>query len=213
MIKILLVDDHQIILDSLKLLFKSIENIDVVETTNDSREVRKLLENNTIDIVVSDLHMPFYSGIDIALMLKKDFPTVKIILLTMAEDALLIKDALRAGVHGYILKKASKLELETAIIKIGNGNKYYSEAVIDELTNSSIEEITIIKPENLEKLTQRELEVLKLITMEYSTNEITSKLFVSTATVESHRSNLMRKLQVKSAIGMVKYALRHGFVD
>lgn len=213
MIKILLVDDHQIILDSLKLLFKSIENIEIVDTLNDSRLVKQVLEKEEVDIVLSDLHMPNFNGIDIALMLKKDFPKVKIILLTMAEDALNIKDALRAGVHGYILKKANKDELEMAIVKIAAGKKYYSEAVIDELTNSSDEEMLIVKPENLEQLTQRELEVLKLIAMEFSTSEIANKLFVSVATVETHRSNLMRKLHVKSAIGMVKYALKHGFVD
>jgi DNA-binding NarL/FixJ family response regulator len=211
MIKILLVDDHQIILDSLKLLFKSINNIEVVATVNDSREVKELLKNHEIDIVVSDMHMPYFTGIDIALMLKKDFPNVKIMLLTMAEESIIIKDALRAGVNGYILKKASKDELELAIVRIASGKKYFSEAILDELTNNK-EEITI-KPENLEQLTPRELEVLQLITMEFSTNEIANKLFVSIATVESHRSNLMRKLQVKSAIGMVKYALRHGFSD
>lgn len=211
-IKLLIVDDHQVILDSLKLLFKTIENIEVVSTLNDSRNVLSYLENQAVDIIISDLHMPYFSGIDLCLKLKK-FPKTKIILLTMAEDALHIREALRAGVHGYVLKRASKEELEKAIIQVMAGKKYYSESVIEELASSPDDDLNNNKVENIEKLTSREIEILKLITMEYSTSEIAEKLFISVPTVESHRGNLMKKLQVKSAIGMVKYALKHGLVD
>ena len=213
MTRILLVDDHQVILDSLKLLFKTIDNIEVVGILNDSRKVMEFIENEPVDILISDLHMPHLSGIDLTLLLKNSAPNVKVILLTMAEDALHIREALRAGVHGYVLKKATKDELEKAISQVSAGKKYYSEAVIDELTSSPDDDLNNNKPENIEHLTSREIEILKLITMEYSTNEIAEKLFISVATVESHRSNLMKKLHVKSAIGMAKYALKHGLVD
>jgi DNA-binding NarL/FixJ family response regulator len=213
MIKLLLVDDHQVILDSLKLLFKTIENVEVVATLNDSRNVISFLDNEAIDIIISDLHMPYLSGIDLSLKLKDKHPKTKIILLTMAEDALHIREALRAGVDGYVLKKASKEELEKAILQVMDGKKYYSEAVIGELASSPDDDLNNHKAENIEKLTSREIEILKLVTMEYSTSEIAEKLFISVPTVESHRGNLMRKLQVKSAIGMVKYALKHGLVD
>jgi DNA-binding NarL/FixJ family response regulator len=213
MIKLILVDDHQVILDSLKLLFKTIENVEVVATLNDSRNVISFLDNEAIDIIISDLHMPYLSGIDLSLKLKDKHPKTKIILLTMAEDALHIREALRAGVDGYVLKKASKEELEKAILQVMDGKKYYSEAVIGELASSPDDDLNNHKAENIEKLTSREIEILKLVTMEYSTSEIAEKLFISVPTVESHRGNLMRKLQVKSAIGMVKYALKHGLVD
>jgi DNA-binding NarL/FixJ family response regulator len=209
----LIVDDHQVILDSLKLLFKTIENIEVVSTLNDSRNVLSFLDNQAVDIIISDLHMPYFSGIDLCLKLKNKYSKTKIILLTMAEDALHIREALRAGVHGYVLKKASKEELEKAIVQVMAGKKYYSEAVIEELASSPDDDLNNNKAENIEKLTSREIEILKLITMEYSTSEIAEKLFISIPTVESHRGNLMKKLQVKSAIGMVKYALKHGLVD
>lgn len=212
-IKILIVDDHQVILDSLKLLFKTIENIEVVATVNDSRNVLLYLDNQGVDIIISDLHMPYFSGIDLCLKIKSKHPDTKIILLTMAEDALHIREALRAGVNGYVLKKVSKEELEKAIIQVMAGKKYYSDAVIEELANSPDDDLNNHKAENIEKLTCREIEILKLVTMEYSTGEIAEKLFISIPTVESHRSNLMKKLQVKSAIGMVKYALKHGLVD
>jgi DNA-binding NarL/FixJ family response regulator len=131
----------------------------------------------------------------------------------MAEDAYHIREALRAGVHGYVLKRATKEELEKAVEKIMTGKKYYSEAVIDELASSPDDDYNNARPETIEHLTTRELEILKLITMEFSTSEIAEKLFISVATVETHRGNLMKKLCVKSAIGMAKFALKHGLVD
>ncbi|CAH0997784.1 Oxygen regulatory protein NreC [Emticicia aquatica] len=213
MIKILLIDDHQVLLDSLRLLFNSIENVEVVGTLNDSRKVSHFLNDVGVDILVSDLHMPFFSGIDLALQFKKTHPNLKILLLTMAEDAQHIREALRAGVHGYILKKTGKEELHTAILKLMDGKKYYSEAVIEELAATADEDYNDARPETIEHLTAREVEILKLITQEQSTAEIAEKLFISISTVETHRANLMKKLNVKSAIGMVKFAIKHGLVD
>lgn len=213
MIKILLIDDHQVLLDSLRLLFNSLENVEVAGVLNDSRKVTQFLDNQDVDILVSDLHMPYFSGIDLTLKLKKSHPNLKVLLLTMAEDAQHIREALRAGVHGYILKKTGKEELHKAILKLMDGKKYYSEAVIEELAATADEDYNDARPETIEHLTAREIEVLKLITQEQSTAEIAEKLFISISTVETHRANLMKKLNVKSAIGMVKFAIKHGIVD
>lgn len=213
MIRILLIDDHQVLLDSLRLLFNSLENVEVVGVLNDSRKVSHFLDNQDVDILVSDLHMPYFSGIDLTLQLKKTHPNLKVLLLTMAEDAQHIREALRAGVHGYILKKTGKEELHKAILKLMDGKKYYSEAVIEELAATADEDYNDARPETIEHLTAREIEVLKLITQEQSTAEIADKLFISISTVETHRANLMKKLGVKSAIGMVKFAIKHGLVD
>ena len=212
MIKILLIDDHQVLLDSLRLLFKSIENVEVTGVLNDSRKVTQFLDNQDVDILVSDLHMPYMSGIDLTLQLRKSHPNVKILLLTMAEDALHIREALKAGVHGYILKKTGKDELEKAIEKLMSGKKYYSEAVIEELVATAEDDYNDARPETIEHLTTREIEILKLITLEKSTAEIAEMLFISISTVETHRANLMKKLNVKSAIGMVKFAIKHGLI-
>ena len=211
--KVVLIDDHQVVLYGLNLLFKSIENVEVIGILNDSRKLRAFLESEPVDIVISDLHMPNLSGINLTLMLRKDFPHIKVLLLTMAEDAYHIREALRAGVHGYVLKHANKEELEKAVGKLMEGKKYYSEAVIDELASSPDDNYNNAHPETIEHLTTRELEILKLAAMEYSTSEIAEKLFISIATVETHRGNLMKKLGVKSAIGMAKFALKHGLVD
>jgi len=102
--RLLIVDDHQIILDSLRLLFSAIENVTVALTLTDSRQVLPLLEAHEIDVVVSDLHMPYLTGIDLTLQLRKKHTDVKILLLRMAEDAPHIREAIKAGVNGYVLK-------------------------------------------------------------------------------------------------------------
>ena len=213
MIKLLLIDDHQVLLDSLRYLFKSIDNIEVVGVLNDSRKVSQFLDTHKVDILVTDLHMPYLSGIDLTLQVRKAHPDLKILLLTMAEDAPHIREALKAGIHGYVLKKTGKEELEKAIEKLMAGKKYYSEAVTEELAASAEDDYNNARPETIEHLTVREIEILKLITQEKSTNEIAEKLFISVSTVETHRGNLMKKLNLKSAIGMVKFAMKHGLVD
>ena len=212
-IKILLIDDHQIILDSLKLLFSSIENVAVVGVLVDSRKAAAFVAANVVDVIVSDLHIPNFSGIDLTLQMKKEFPQVKILLLTMAEDAPTIRDAIRAGVNGYVLKKANKSELEKAINAVMLGRKYFSEDVILELAASPEEDMNENRPETILHLTGREIEILRLIAEELSTGDIAEKLYISIATVETHRGNLMKKLNVKSVVGMVKFAMKHGLVD
>lgn len=212
-IKILLVDDHQVLLDSLHLLLSTIPAVEVVGKLNDSRLVLEFLEKNEVDLVLSDLHMPHTSGIDLVLKIKQQFQHVRVILLTMAEDAFHIKEAIRVGVCGYILKKSGKDEIEKALATVMSGKKYFSEAVVDELAANPGEDLNNANPKTIEHLTQREIDVLRLIALEKKSNEIAEILFISLPTVESHRSSLMRKLGVKSAIGMVKYAIKHGLID
>ena len=211
-VRLLIVDDHQIVLDSLRMLFDTIENISVLMTFTDSRNVLAYLENHNVDIVISDLHMPHLSGIDLTLVLRARFPSLKILLLTMAEDAIHIREAIKAGINGYILKKSGREELEKAIYTLMTGCKYYSEAVIEELSFSATDDLNDSQPNTILHLTSREIEVIKLIANEFSSNEIAKVLCISMPTVESHRRNLMQKLNVRSVAGVVKYAMRHGLV-
>lgn len=213
MTKILLIDDHQVILESLKLLFRSIENVEVVGTLTDSRKVEAFLANTEVDLIISDFHIPYLSGVDLTLRIRSVYPHIKILLLTMAEDAPHIREAIKAGVNGYILKKSGKDELEKAIEKIMSGKKYYSEEVIEELAASDETDLNNNQPDTIQQLTEREIEILRLIAMEFSSSEIADKLFISVSTVETHRRNLFQKLNVKSAIGLVKYAIKHGLSD
>lgn len=214
MTRLLLVDDHQIILDSLSLLFSSMPNMEIVGIVNESKKVKTFLENNEVDVVITDLNMPQMSGIDLTLQVKEFFPKVKVLLLTMIEDAPNIREAIKAGVNGYVLKKAGKDELEKAILSIIGGKKYYSEAVIEELAAAADDsDLNETQPETILHLTSREIEILKLVAQELPSNKIAELLFISIATVETHRRNLMQKLGSKTSIGLVKYAIKHGLVD
>lgn len=213
MIKLLLVDDHQIILDCLSFMFSSIPNNEVIGTLNESSKVMTYLEKNEIDIVVTDFNMPNLSGVDLTLQIKEKYQNIKVLLLTMVEDAPHIREAIIAGVDGYVLKKAGKNELQNAILSLYSGKKYFSQSVIDELAAASTNDFKDCKHQTILHLTSREIEILKLIAEELPSNQIAEKLFISTATVETHRRNLMHKLGVKTSIGMVKYAMTHGLVS
>lgn len=210
MIKIALVDDHQIVLEGLRFLFSSVENVEVVGLISDSRNVISYLNNHDVDILVTDLQMPHCSGIDLVLQTKVNFPNLKILLLTMSEDIHDIRNALKAGVHGYLLKKTDKKEIEKAISSIVSGKRYFSQEVIDELAHVESDDFNDNRVETIQILTRREIEILQLISAELSTLEIADKLFISISTVETHRRNLMSKLQAKNLAGLVKYAVKHG---
>ena len=211
-IKLILVDDHQIILDGLRFLFSSIEKVEVMATFTDSRQVVPFLQTNEVDILVADLHMPHLTGIDLTLQARQLFPELKVLLLTMAEDAGHIREAVKAGVHGYVLKKTNKSDLEKAIKHLIMGNRYYSEDVIDELAHAPTDDLNNASPATIQHLTGREVEILKLIADEYSTAEIADQLCISVPTVETHRRSLMIKLNAKNVAGLVKYAVKHGLV-
>lgn len=209
--RILLVDDHQLILDSLQTLFATIPSVQIVGTANDSRHVTDLLAQAEADVLLCDLHMPHLSGIDLTLLLRRTHPNVKVLLLTMAEDARTIREAVRAGAAGYVLKRAGRDELERAVTTIVQGKRYFSREVVEQL--AQLDEAADGAHNPLTVLTHREVDVLRLIADENPTHQIADKLFISIPTVETHRRHLMQKLGVKSVVGMVKFAMKHGLVS
>ena len=208
-IKVLLVDDHQIILDSLSLLFELMDDIKIVGTLNDSREVLNFLNSNPIDIVITDLTMPYIDGIQLSFKIKESFPEMKILMLTVNDQADLIQDAFKAGISGYVMKKAGKDELEQAIRTVASGQLHYGQQVMQSLLAGQQHDPS---SEKLKHLTKRELEVIKLIVQEYSSAEIADKLYISLGTVETHRHNIFKKLEVKNAVGLAKFALKYKLV-
>lgn len=209
--RLLLVDDHQLILDSLKTLFASVPGVEVVGAVNDSRRVPDLITPLAVDVLLCDLHMPHLSGIDLTLLLRQTHPVLKILLLTMAEDAETIREAVRVGCAGYVLKRAGRDELEKAITVLRSGHRYFSPVIIDQLTCLQTNEST--EHSLLSVLTEREVDVLRLIANEHPTHRIAERLYISVPTVETHRRHLMQKLGVKSVVGMVKFAMKHGLVS
>lgn len=213
-IRVVLTDDHEIILDSLSLLLSRIEGVEVIGTLNDSREVVDFLRDHEADLLLTDMNMPQLSGIELTLKVRQHFPHMRVLMLTVSEDADSIREAFRAGISGYVMKKASKAELERAIKTIARGEKYFSESVMTQLVAMPVDPVRVVDeaPAPIAPLTDRELEIIRHIAQELSTNAIADKLFISPGTVETHRHNILRKLGVKNSIGIIKYAVKHGLL-
>lgn len=210
MIRILLVDDHKIILDSLSLLINLIDDLEVVGTIDDSRKVIDFIEENTIDILLTDLSMPYMNGIELSYKVKERFPKLPILMLTVNDDPELIMDAYKMGISGYLMKKAKRQELEKAIKAVAGGELYYSQEVMKQILSGSQ---SIDTKQKLKLITSRELEVIKLIVEEKSSNDIAKELFISLGTVEAHRRNIFKKLEVKNVVGLVKFAMKYNIVS
>ena len=175
------------------------------------QEVLDFLENNEVDVVLSDLQMPEMNGIELTTQIHQHFPEVRVLILTIDDEPHKIRQAIAAGASGYLLKDTDRAELEEAIRKLYQKLPYYSEKFLKIITTNP-QDNKLINNE-LSQISSREIEVLKLIAMEYSTNEIADKLFVSVNTIESHRKSLMKKLDVKNVVGLIKFAMRHKLVD
>ena len=210
-IRILLADDHQLFGDSLSLLLSNLDGVEVVGQVNNGSQVLTFLEQFTVDVVLSDLHMPIMNGVEMMLHIRRRFPAVRVLVLTMAEDTTHIREALQAGAAGYVLKSVGKAELTKAILTVAAGQQYISDTVLQQLYRQT--EPTPEPAAVLSALTSRELDVIRLIADEHSSNEIAERLFISLNTVETHRKNLFKKLNVKNSLGLIKFALKHGLAE
>ena len=208
-IKVLLADDHQIILDGLKSLLKDSEEIRIVSEANNGREVLQILGLISIEVVLMDIDMPVMNGIDALKEIRKQFPDVKVIVLSMHNEAGMIKSLMDIGANGYLLKSCSHSELTDAIRKVAAGQTYFS----TDVTLALLRPIGKSNPEQKnELLTERETEILQLIAAGFSNKEIGDKLFISHRTVDTHRTNLMKKLDVNNIAGLISYAIKNGIV-
>ena len=213
MYTILLVDDHQIVIDGLKILLEEAPNVGGLYEALSGEEVLNCVESTDINLVLLDVNLPDKSGFDICKMLKEQYEDIKIIALTMYGNAGYINKMIKAGADGYLLKNTGKEELLKAIDSVMQGERYFSKQVTDILV-SGMQEVK--KPKStdfIQKLTRREKEVLQLIIDEYTTDEIASKLFISSTTVISHRKSLLRKLNVKNVAGLVRKTFQFGLLD
>lgn len=210
-IKVLLVDDHQLIIDGLKSLLKNTDEIVVTGEANNGREALRLLDILNIDLVLMDIDMPVMNGIDALKEIKNVKPGIKVIILSMHDESGMIKNLLAIGADGYLLKSASQEELISAIKKVSDGNKYFSTEVTLSLLNGSRENLQTSK-QQVEILTSREEEILKLIAQGFSNKEIGVKLFISHRTVDTHRTNLMKKLNTSNIAGLISYAIKSGHI-
>ena len=208
--RIILVDDHHLFGQSLYSLLIQMSDVQHITVFKSGQEVLDFLENNQVDVVLSDLQMPEMNGIELTTKIHQNFPEVRVLILTIDDEPHKIRQAIAAGASGYLLKDTDRAELEEAIRKLYQKLPYYSEKVLKIITTNSDKKLI---NRELSQISSREIEVLKLIAMEYSTNEVADKLFVSVNTIESHRKSLMKKLDVKNVVGLIKFAMRHKLVD
>jgi DNA-binding NarL/FixJ family response regulator len=213
MIRVLIADDHVIVAESLSILIDTMDDIEVVGTANNGWQVLTFLETNDVDIVLTDLHMPLMNGIETTIRVREKYPKVRVMLLTMSEEAAVIKEALVAGVDGYIMKRAERKELERAIKTVASGQKFFSEDVVMRLAQMPNQNTANGKDNVAENtpLTPREIEVMRLVIQDLSNQEIAEKIFINVTTVETHRRNLMKKLNVNTALSLMRWAMKHGF--
>jgi two-component system response regulator NreC len=210
-IKVLLADDHQIIIDGLKSLLQNTGDIVVAGEANNGREALRLLGILKVDVVLMDIDMPVMNGIDALKEIKRTLPGIKVIILSMHQEAGMIKSLMAIGADGYILKSTSQDELIGAIRKVAGGQPYFSAEVTLSLLNNTQNNPSSSK-QPVEMLTDREEEILKLIAEGFSNKEIGNKLFISHRTVDTHRTNLMKKLNANNIAGLISYAIKNGMV-
>lgn len=208
-IKIVIADDHQMLIDGIKSLLKEVDNIEISGSANNGNDALQLVEKCNPDILLSDINMPGMSGLELALKLKQNHSTVKIISLSMYADASMVSDMLQAGICGYVLKNTGKEELVAAINKVFGGGVYYTA----EISEMMMRNISRKKEEKANALTAREIEIVKLIGIEMTNAQIGEKLFISERTVETHRKNIFRKTNTKTVIGLLKYAYEHKLIN
>jgi len=214
-IKILLADDHQIVLDGLKSLLSDIDDFEVIGAVSNGKDaVDFIATKEKPDIAVLDIDMPVMNGINATREIKKNFNGVRVLTLSMHNEKGVIQTLMDAGADGYILKNSSREELEKGIRAICRGETFFSTDVTMSLLNQSTE-ITANNelPEEVKDLTEREVEILKLVAEGYSNKEIGERLFISHRTVDTHRTNLMKKMDVHNVAGLIRIALKSGLVD
>ncbi len=216
-IKVILADDHKLVRAGIRSLLENSDGVSVVGEAGDGREAIELTGRLNPDMVFLDIAMPELNGLEAAVRIKKDYPEVEVIILSMHIDEEYVVHALNAGASGYLLKDSAPNELRLALDTVIKGNIYISPAIPREMiddyqrrlkTASSAEELFISR----EKLSSRQKEVLQLIAEGNSTREIAEKLFVSVKTIETHRSQIMKKLGINDVPGLVKYAIRKGLI-
>lgn len=210
-IKILLCDDHELIISGLQQVLSSVSRVQEIALANNGKQALQLMREQAFDLIISDVSMPEMDGIELSAAVKKDYPDTQVIILTQFSDMQVLKPLLKNDVDGILLKGGKSSEIVEAIEKVLQGEKSYSNTilhVIAECFSGGVQ-----SPELLVKLSKREKQVLDLIAEEQTNKDISETLFISVPTVETYRRNLFRKFEVKNSVGLIRKAMQLGFVS
>lgn len=201
-INILLIDDHAIVMDGIASILASAATYNIAGKATNGTTALEIISNEQVDIAITDYSMEDIDGLTLIHKIKKIKPEIKILVLSMHDEQPIVQELLRAGIDGYILKKYTHHELLTALDIISNDGQFWSPEINKLL-------LTKMQPDSNNQITDREMEVLKLLTQELTSREIAEKLFISERTVDTHRKNLLRKTNSASTVGLIKYAYEH----
>jgi len=205
--KVLLVDDHNIVLDGLSSLLSKLDNIEIVGVATNARDGLKQLAATKAELVITDINMPGMDGLEFIKTIRTEFPPTKIIALSLHDEPHYIRNIMKYRVQGYILKNDASTELLIAVERVLSGKTFFSSKInqilMEQLNESNAEKL----------LTDRELQIIKLIAQELSNKQIAEQLFISKRTVETHRKNIFRKTDSKNIVGLIKYAISNKLIE
>jgi len=212
-IRILLADDHKITREGLHSLIENQPDMQVVAEAEQGRTAVELARKLAPDLVIMDVSMPDLNGIEATLQISQQSPNVKVIALSMHSDSLFVTEMLKSGARGYLLKDCAFEELANAISAVMNGNTYLSPSISGIVIDDYLHRLSKAGSLRADALTAREREVLQLLAEGKSTKQIALKLHISAKTVETHRRQIMEKLDIHSVAELTKYAIRKGFTS
>lgn len=207
---IILVDDHQMFLDGLELILSSVPDLKILATAKDGKQALSRIKELNPDVVLTDLNMPEMDGLELVKRIKKDFPEIKVLVLSMMNDKETVSQIMDVEAEGFILKNSNKSDLVKAIRALNAGDTYYSNEILNIMLSRY--QLKAKQTEAKQVLTDREIEILQLVAEEMTSEKIADKLFISPRTVETHRKNILAKTECGTLIGLIKFAVRNGLV-
>ena len=212
-IPVLLVDDHQLVLEGVQVLLRRLPDVCVVASANSGAQaLERLREHPDVLVALLDLNMPQMSGVQLMRAIREAYPQVRMLALSMFHDHLSVQEVLAAGGAGYLLKSTTEEELGVAIRRAAAGKTYFAAEVSATLLDNLNIPATRQSGNHRPLLTTREQEVLQLIAAEHTNADMAAKLYISERTVETHRKNIFTKTGAKSVVGLIQFALRHNLI-
>lgn len=209
-----IVDDHSIVLQGLELMLKNEPSLSITGLYQNGAQLLSALQRGeTINTILMDIHMPDTNGVELCKMVKREYPSVSVIGLSMVSEISLVRLMIKNGASGYLHKNAGKNEVLRALERIREGKKYFSDEINDMLIEGTRKRGQGTRTSPFPRLSRREKEVLRLIVDEFTTQEIADKLFISFGTVETHRRNILAKLGARNTAGLVRVALEYRLLD
>ncbi len=202
-IKIILADDHKIVLDGINMILSSNDEFNVIGEFENGQEVLDFLNNNAVDVVVMDINMPLMDGITCSRHIKEKHPETKVIILTMYPQKSFIEEIIKIGIDGCLLKNNTGKELSDAIIRVTSGKSYYDQIQTFDSNEDKVKKY---------KLSEREIEIIQSLAEGLSSADIADKYFISLHTVKTHRKNILKKLNLHATPELIQYAINQGII-